>query len=216
MRKIDKGDEPASLTAFKRRTPGAKYADLGAGERQDIRQRCTEEQFHLCAYCCQEINGSHADTRNEHVEPQDLAPKRTLDFSNVVASCTTPRQCDAAHRARRLALTPLMAECETELRFRFSGLVEGSTARARETITILNLGDNPDSNKALVEKRRQLINSLLWVNFQSPPEELVLEDDPQLIKMMIDDLSIARNGKLAPFSPVLVNILRARLEQTNC
>lgn len=211
MRKIEKSDEPASLTAFKRLTPHARYADLSATERQEIRKLCSEDQFYLCAYCCQGISGTGLDTRNEHVEPQDLAPDRTLDFCNIVASCTTPRQCDDAHRARRLPLTPLMADCETELRFRFSGLVEGTTDRARQTITILNLGDNTESNKALVEKRKQLINTLLWVSFQSPPEQLVLEDDPQLIQMMIDDLSIPKNGKLAPFSPVLVNILRARL-----
>jgi hypothetical protein len=35
-----------------------------------------------------------------------------------------------AHGSQPLPLTPLMPECETELRFKFSGRVEGLTERA--------------------------------------------------------------------------------------
>ncbi|WP_429212637.1 hypothetical protein, partial [Aeromonas veronii] len=91
MRKIYKGQEPASLAAFKRQNPHARYHDLSNDEegqaiRQQIREACTTEQFHLCAYCCQAISGTSEDTMNEHVEARDLAPKRTMDFSNLVAS----------------------------------------------------------------------------------------------------------------------------------
>ncbi|EKP0294307.1 TPA: hypothetical protein ACSCX2_003510 [Aeromonas veronii] len=216
MRKVDKGQEPASLAAFKRQHPHARYHDLpndeeGQAIRQHIREACTAEQFYLCAYCCQAISGTHVDTMNEHVEARDLAPNRTMDFSNMVASCRAPKQCDAAHGSQPLPLTPLMAECETELRFRWSGRVEGLTERARETIRVLNLGDTEQSNKALVAKRKQLVDSLIWTHSGDGPEQLVLEDDAQLLAMLIEDLSQPEQGKLEPFAPVLVNILRSQL-----
>lgn len=211
MRRINKGTEPASLTAFKRRMPNARYLDLTDLERKDIRQTCTAEQFHLCAYCCQAISGNNDDTMNEHVEARSLAPNRTLDFSNIVASCTTPRQCDAAHGSQSLPLTPVMPECETELRFKLSGRVEGLSDRAREAIRVLNLGDTEHNNKALIEKRKQLVDGLIWASWSGGPDRLQLEDDEELIRLMIDELSLPENGKLAPFAPVLSNILRSRL-----
>jgi uncharacterized protein (TIGR02646 family) len=124
MRHIDKGPEPPELTAWKRANPKGNYAGLSEVERQAIREACTSEQFYLCAYCCQNISGLQDDTMNEHVEARRIAPQRSLDFGNLVASCTTPRQCDAAHGSQPLPLTPLMAECETELRFKLSGREE--------------------------------------------------------------------------------------------
>lgn len=211
MRKIDKGPEPASLGAFKRRNPQARYPDLSEAERQEIRHTCTAEQFYLCAYCCQSISGTNQDTMNEHVEAQDRAPNRTLDFSNLVASCTTPKQCDAAHGAQSMPLTPLMPECETELRFKLSGRVDGLTERARETIRVLNLGDTEQNNKALVAKRKQLVDSLIWAHYGHEPQQLPQEEDSELLQMLIDDLNQPRQGKLESFAPVLVNILRSLL-----
>lgn len=211
MRKIDKGQEPDSLSAFKRRHPLARYPDVSDAERQEIRHTCAAEQFYLCAYCCQRISGTNEDTMNEHVEAQDRAPNRTLDFSNLVASCTTPKQCDAAHGAQPLPLTPLMPECETELRFKLSGRVDGLTERARETIRVLNLGDTEQNNKALVAKRKQLVDSLIWTHYGPNQQQLLQEEDHELLQMLIAELSQPQQGKLEPFAPVLVNILRSLL-----
>lgn len=211
MRKIDKGQEPDSLSAFKRRHPLARYPDVSDAERQEIRHTCAAEQFYLCAYCCQRISGTNEDTMNEHVEAQDRAPNRTLDFSNLVASCTTPKQCDAAHGAQPLPLTPLMPECETELRFKLSGRVDGLTERARETIRVLNLGDTEQNNKALVAKRKQLVDILIWTHYGPNQQQLLQEEDHELLQMLIAELSQPQQGKLEPFAPVLVNILRSLL-----
>lgn len=206
MRKINKGAEPNTLKAFKRANPLARYNNLSEVERQDIRLGCAIEQFYLCAYCCQSISATNQDTMNEHVEAQALAPNRTLDFNNLVASCKTPKQCDAIHGSQPLPLTPLMPECETELRFKLSGRVEGLTDRAREAIRVLNLGDTEENNKGLIERRKQLVNTLIWEGY-GDPEFLTLEDDRELLGELLDELSQPRNGKLEPFAPVLVNIL---------
>lgn len=211
MRKIDKGAEPASLTAFKRSHPNSRYPDLSDNERREIRQQCTKEQRYLCAYCCQAISGTNADTMNEHVVAQDIDNNRTLDFSNIVASCTTPRQCDAAHGNQPFDLTPFMAECETELRFMYSGRIRGTTDRAKETIRVLNLGDLEENNKALIEKRKQLIGSLVWQRYGNAPDRLVLEEDRDLIEMLIDDLVNSAEEKLPAFSPALASILREQI-----
>lgn len=108
-----------------------------------------------------------------------------------------------------------MPECETELRFRLSGRVEGLTDRARQTIRVLNLGDAEQNNKALIEKRKQLVDSLIWASYGHNPDQLQLEDDAELIRMLIDDLNQSRDGKLEPFAPVLSNILRYRLNAAN-
>lgn len=208
MRKIEKGHEPNRLSAFKRHSPYARYPSLSDVERRDIRQACTVEQFYLCAYCCQSISGRNDDTMNEHVEAQDLAPNRTLDFTNIVASCKKPNQCDAAHGSQPLPLTPLMPECETELRFRRSGRVKGLTDRAVEAIRVLNLGDIETNNKALIEQRKQQVDSLIWAKYGDDPNNLELEEDLELIHLLIDDLQTPQNGKLEPFAPVLANILK--------
>lgn len=205
MRKITKGTEPASLTDWKRANPNGRYDDLTETERQDIRSACAKEQFGLCAYCCKPISGDNSDTMNEHVQAKHKANQRSLDFTNIVASCTTPNQCDAAHGSQPFSLTPLMAECETELQFMLSGRVEGKTERAQEAIKILNLGDHETNNKKLIEIRKQLVSSLLWL--ESNDE---LEKD-ELIQLQIEDLSSPQNGRLEPYAPVLVNILKGWL-----
>ncbi len=110
MRKIEKGNEPASLQTWKKRQQHGSYTKISDTVRQDIREACVAEQFYLCAYCCERISGKE-DTVNEHVEARKLAPNRSLDFGNIVASCKTTNQCDSAHGSQSLPLTPLMAEC---------------------------------------------------------------------------------------------------------
>lgn len=104
-----------------------------------------------------------------------------------------------------------MLECETELRFKLSGRVEGLSESAREAISVLNLGDTEQNNKALIEKRKQLIDGLIWANYGDDPVQLQLEEDEDLIRMLLDDLARPKNGRLEPFAPVLSNILRGRL-----
>ncbi|MGX8219656.1 hypothetical protein ACWS81_02590 [Psychrobacter celer] len=201
MRKIDKqaGFEPVSLRQFKRCHNQGNYSDLTPEIRQDIRLACTTEQFYLCAYCCKPISGDSRDTMNEHVEARKIAPNRSLDYNNIVASCTTPNQCDDAHGSQPLPLTPFDAECETDLVFKLSGRVTGLTDEAKETIRVLNL-----DNKSLIEQRRMLINTMLFTY----GEDAIEDDD--LINIIIDELAEPKKGKLDAFSPVIVNALKGQ------
>lgn len=208
MRAISKGSEPSSLTAWKRANPHGRYNQLTEDIRRTIREYALTEQFYLCAYCCQRIQDINA-CHNEHVEAQNLNPERTLDFSNIVASCNTSNQCGDAHKSQYLPLTPLMTECETELRFKISGRVEGLSDQAKITIQVLNLGDHERNNRALIEKRKQLSNALLWTNGINPDEGL---EDDELLEMLISDLSQPQQGLMEPFTPVVINILKSWLQ----
>lgn len=214
MRKITKTAPPQSFVTWVRSKPNNKnenqwFQELyKQGQQQviaDLSRHNATEQFYLCAYCCDRVTGDSSDTMNEHVEARAIAPKRSLDFHNIVASCRTSNQCDSAHKSQPFALTPFMNECETELNFKISGRVEGLTARARETIRVLNLGDNEQNNKSLVEKRKQLSHNLMWSNGINPSQGL---EDDDLLLLVIDDLMTPQNGELAPFAPVVANILR--------
>jgi uncharacterized protein (TIGR02646 family) len=208
MRTISKKPEPTSLLAWKQVNPHKRYNQLTEDIRRTIRQHALKEQLHLCAYCCQRI--ADIDTcHNEHVEAQSLNPRRTLDFTNIVASCNTRNQCGNAHKSQPLPLTPLMTECETELRFKISGRVEGLSDRATTTIQVLNLGDHEKNNRALIEKRKQLVYVLLLENYINPSKGL---EDEELLALLIDELTQPQQGKLEPFAPVVINILRSWLQ----
>lgn len=205
MRKIGKGAEPESLTQWKKTHSHGNYDDLTFDVRQDIRTSCATEQYYLCAYCCQSISGDNYDTVNEHVEARYLAPQRSLDFTNIVASCKTANRCDSAHGSHFFQLTPFMDECETELIFKISGRVKGLTDRAKEMISALNLGDNEKNNRALIEQRKQLSDAILWSNSIDPSEGL---DDDALIQILIDDIQQPKSGRLVAFAPVVINIAK--------
>lgn len=208
MRVIHKGIEPSRLVAWKRANPQKCYNDLDSDIRRAIREQALKEQYYLCAYCCQRIQDVDA-CHNEHVEAQYLSPTRTLDFANIVASCNTSNQCGNAHKSRHLPLTPLMSECETELRFKISGRVEGLSDRAATTIQALNLGDHEKNNRSLIEKRKQLSSALLWVNGVNPNAGL---EDEELLESLIAELEQPQEGLLEPFAPVVINILRSWLK----
>lgn len=204
MRKITKqiGFEPQSLTNWKKRIKNKDkdYIGLPLTEKDDIRSACAVEQFYLCAYCCKPISGTIKDCMNEHVVARDIAPNKSLDFDNIVASCTTPKQCDSAHGSQPLPLTPFDTECETDLKFKLSGRVKGMTSDAQETIRVLNL-----DNRSLTEQRGQFVQALLLGGGIDPNDVI---EDSDLIQMVIDDLAKPQDGRLEAFAPVVINVLR--------
>lgn len=219
MRKINKQNCPASFDLWLQKKPSNQnenqwYQTLFTNRKWDViadlSLHNSQEQNFLCAYCCTRISGESLDTKNEHVVARSIAPNRSLDFTNIVASCKNRTSCDATKENKALPLTPLMDECETELKFKISGRVEGLTDRAKESIKVLNLGSKDFNNHGLIEKRKQLSPALLWTNGINPDDGL---EDDELIKTVIEDLLTPKNGCLAPFAPVVVNILKGWLEE---
>jgi len=142
-------------------------------------------------------------SHNEHVASQKLAQGKTLDYSNIVASCNTQKQCGKAHGHADLPLTPLMDDCETELEFRLNGKVVGLTPRARQAIDILNIGDENISLKAA---RKCAIDALIYSKGESPGSIAFLGDD--LLDVLLEELQQDGCECLAPYQPVLANALK--------
>nr|WP_262415180.1 retron system putative HNH endonuclease [Pseudomonas fluorescens] len=196
------------MTKWKRANSKLRYGSLPPEERQSIRAACIKEQRGLCAYCCQSITVEAA--HNEHIEAQDKTPARTLDFSNIVASCENRSHCGHGRKTKRLTLTPLMDECENELKFYLNGLVKGTSDRARASIQALNLGHTEESNRGLVGRRRSMVETLIYGS-RLTPEELLDIEDKELLNMLADEFASPVEGNLQPFSPVLVNVIRQLL-----
>lgn len=203
MRKIDKGPSPASLVNFKVRNPNAVYRDLstnlnGHQTRLDIRTSCVEEQYYLCAYCCNRIRLD--DCHNEHIIAQDVDPRLSLTYTNIVASCNGSDHCGASKKTSVLPITPLMADCQTEIKYYLSGDVDSNTTAGKSTISILGL-----NSKKLSEVRRQLVSGLIFVNGEDPDKISTLEND--LLDLMIQDILSPSANKLEAFAPILASIL---------
>ncbi|CAD6873081.1 retron system putative HNH endonuclease [Methylomonas fluvii] len=208
MRLIAKGQEPIELTTWKKANPHGRYQELdnseqGKSTRRAIRQAAIKEQFGLCAYCCKQIDKTNSN--NEHLVSQRAAPNLTVDFANIVASCNTPRRCNQARGSKDLLLTPLMPECETELRYLLSGKVEGKTERASEAIEVLAL-----DTLAIREERKVLVDSLIFGAGITPDD--LLPPNEELLNILADDLKQPNyTGQLPAFSPALINIIRQLL-----
>ncbi|HEK2942155.1 TPA: TIGR02646 family protein [Proteus mirabilis] len=207
MRKISKkkGYEPPSLTQWKKQNKNKKYIDLTPNLRAEIRAELLKEQFYLCGHCCQQIPNIQ-DCHNEHIEPQQIAHQRTLDYSNIIVSCNSKKQCGDSHKHFLLPITPFDDRCETELQFSISGRVKGLTQQAQDTIRILNLGDNERTNKVLIEKRKIAISTILFSNGIN--SNIGLEDDDLLNDLIIELSKPNDVGKLESFSPIVINVLK--------
>jgi len=206
MRKIEKLNEPVSLTQFKIDNPHLSYSDLANGNeniRIDIRNSCLNEQYFLCAYCCDRIdlNSSH----NEHITPQKSISGNdfTLYYNqNIVASCQSTKNC-GHHKANNIIdLTPLMLECENEIVYQLNGKMTHTKPRAQDAITKLNL-----RNKVLEHKRKVIIDAVLF-DYVDDLELLSIEEN-YFLELIIVELTKSDNrGKLEAFSPVLINVLK--------
>ncbi len=104
-----------------------------------------------------------------------------------------------------------MDECETELKFYLSGLVKGHTDRANTSIEALNLGHTEESNRGLVGARKALVDALIYTQ-NLTPDELQYEDE-DFLGLLLEDLQTPDAGRLLPFSPVLINVIRHLLTQ---
>lgn len=204
MRHITKGNEPPELVSWKRKNPGKHYGDLSEMERQAIRRECVSEQRGLCAFCCTRITASGRDAHNAHLQSQADFPQHSLDWTNIVASCNNRETCGSSQGHTTPPLSPLMPECETELRFHLSGRVTGETPRARETIKLFQLdGDQ------LRNRRKKAIDDFFYINEYYPPEEDPLSWDAEIWRAIITQcLTPDENNELAPFAPVLAGIGR--------
>lgn len=125
---------------------------------ETLRDQLRQEQKGLCCYCCQILA---KQVTIEHVKARKNFPNLTFDYGNLLLSCKPnpkigePIQCDKAKENHELDLTPLMKECDIEIKLNLNGELEWTTDRAKHAITLLNL-----NNKNLCKRRQDLIDNL--------------------------------------------------------
>ena len=199
MRKITKTVPPPELTQWQRRNRGKHYNELTEAERRAMRQACLDEQKGLCAFCC--CSTTVDNGRNAHILSQKSFPRQSLNWNNLVASCMAVEHCGTYQRGKNIPLTPLMPECETELRFYISGKVKACTHRAQETIEALNL-----DSRVLRRKRKDALEFFVY-SLEFHPVDDIPTWDEELIQAFIAECGQETDGILLPYAPVLANIV---------
>lgn len=149
---VEKGPEPHALTVW--REAGNVGWDVPGDVKDDIRHGLWAEQSGLCAFCCAKLPPNPLLQRIAHVEPCKRRPERALDYSNMVASCSSgvdkmpdgamiPREksCDESQGSREPPIHPLQADCATKFAYLGNGAIRPAAGAvgSQETITILNL-----------------------------------------------------------------------------
>lgn len=146
MIRIMKGKEPDFWNDFKMKNPGVRYEQLndletGKQVRKDLREYLLQQQYKICCYCCRRIDLDNS--LNEHIRPQALYPDQTMDYGNIVASCTKDHKTCGSKKGNQydenLFVSPLDRDCEEHFAFFPNGDIAGLTEKGEYTIKVLGL-----------------------------------------------------------------------------
>lgn len=157
MQKIDKtGKLPEQSEKGFKKHKNSKWSDIPEEVKTPLREELFLEQGGLCCYCCQKLKleWSHI----EHVQCRQDYPKKRFDYDNLLLSCSTPKQCDNAKGNQELSLTPLMKECDNEIKLNLAGELISGSKRADEAIDILKL-----NNRQIRLWRKNLVDAISFV-----------------------------------------------------
>ena len=143
MLHIKKGTEPQFLIDFKKKYPKKDYDSKEFAEyRPILKAGLIKEQKGLCAYCCGRI--TEEKSHNEHIEPRHpgkYASDKSLEYTNIVASCNNPETCGNnkgnSYDAKQF-ISPLDEKCEEKFTYYPNGtirsIMDGTVFRAPITI----------------------------------------------------------------------------------
>ena len=108
---IRKNSEPAKLLWYRHQS-NARFDDMDADVKEQLRDSLLREQGHLCAYCMREIHDA-GDVKIEHFRAR--TPENELQYRNLLAVCKggengpiAARSCDTQKGNRELSLSPLL------------------------------------------------------------------------------------------------------------
>ncbi len=177
MLHIQKMEEPQFLTDFKNKYPKKDYDSKEFAEyRPALKSELIKEQKGLCAYCCGRITDAKA--HNEHIEPRNpgkYASNRSLDYTNIVASCNNPETCGIKkenHYDPEQFVSPLDENCEEQ----FSYYANGDIVGDQYTIDQLNL-----NAYELKNARKSVIKQLQYLDKETIETYYMNEEDGQYL-----------------------------------
>lgn len=161
MKRIIKGNAPDFWSSYIRRNPNHKYADLdhtadGRAVRNELREHLAKGQMNICCYCCCQL--SPDNTHNEHIKPESKYDQFTMDYENIVASCTRGKNASRFTCGMKkgndydehLFVSPLEENCDSHFIFYSNGSIDSDTEQGKYTIKLLGLQES----KSLRESRK--------------------------------------------------------------
>ncbi len=139
--------------------------------REDLALYILNEQSSLCIYCEKIVNDYPKDCHIDHYKKRSFFPNETLNYENLLISCSNKNRC-AKYKDMRIKeedylkfIDPVIENPENFLEYTFYGelqpkgdLNEINKHKAVFTIEILNLND-----KSLVEERKQVIVTFCYL-----------------------------------------------------
>lgn len=107
---IKKKAEPAKLLEY-RYQPNARFDDMDADVKRQLRESLLNEQGHLCAYCMRRLSDAK-DVKIEHFEAR--TSENELSYHNLLAVCkggeggpVLAQSCDTKKGNRPIFISPL-------------------------------------------------------------------------------------------------------------
>lgn len=158
-----------------------------------LREQLRAEQHGICCYCCQSLQEK---AEIDHVLDRKKHPSKAYDYANLLLSCKTPNQCNNAKGHQPLDLTPLMTECDTEIKINLAGELLGNSDRANQAIKTLNL-----NNDKLCRKRQRKINDISFTFDPEQPDYPIAILDHETLDLMLQ--SFGRTPEYYEFQHLL-------------
>lgn len=167
MRYIKKGEEPKSLTAYKK--DKFAYYD-GYTEKDEIRENLMKDQGYLCGYCMRRIQNIK-DVKIEHMVTQSSLqeePRKALDYRIMLGVCYGNEKsgrkkecltCDAHRGAKEIYVNPYDESSIGQIKYRSEGYITSDNEQIKTTLEdTLNLNyDGPDAY--LVQNRKEVLDA---------------------------------------------------------
>ena len=218
MRYIRKGEEPESLTQYKKASNA--YFD-GYDKKDDIRAKLMEEQGFLCGYCMRRIK-NFSDVKIEHIDPQSTLKedlRKALDYRIMVGVCYGNEAkgrtkkcltCDAHRGNDELYVSPFEMNEVNQIQYDSEGYITSDDEKIKDSLQKkLNLNyDGPDAylpqnRKAVLEACKNKLRSM-------QKEGLWTRRNLERVLQMYENANA--EGKYIPYSGIAIWYIKKRLK----
>lgn len=183
MQKINKlGSMPDDTEKGFKKYKTKSWGEIPEEIKAPLRKQLYDEQYGICCYCCKSLGNDK--TVIEHLKSRKNYPNRRFDYDNLLLSCSISKQCDNAKGSQELLLTPLMNECEYEIKLNLAGELESHSERGNQAIEILNL-----NNRQACQYRKNLFTMLSEVfGYDLPYKPPIKMKNTDYLEMLLTSL----------------------------
>ena len=217
MRYIQKSTEPESLTQY--RTQKGAYYD-GYNKKDDVRNALLKEQGYLCGYCMRRLESCN-QVKIEHIVPQSTLEgneKAALNYRIMLGVCygnlghpKKEQTCDAHRGNEDLTINPYNEALVNLIRYKSDGTIYSDDERINKDLDIvLNLNYNgpgvylKDNRKEALAACRSKLSAMQKSGNWSKS---------MLVNMLTEYEKTDVDGKLKPYSGIVVDYLKRRIEK---